>query len=406
MSELPPTPAPDAARGRGLRGVRIAGLALLGLGAVLCLLALLDPDSRTRFGFGYMVAFVFAWSIVIGSLFFVALQHATSSIWSVVLRRGAEALSSPMWALAVLFVPLFLVGVADPSSAIFPWRHPSQAMVHATHAKGAYLDPNGFLVRTILFFAIWIFFSFFFVRGSLRQDDGSAPQTTATLKRFSPLFLILFAFTVTFASFDWLMSLEPRWYSTIYGVYVFSGVTLTGLAAITLVVVGLKRRGLIAPELVRPDHLYSLGGLLFAFTCFWGYIAFSQFMLIWYGGLPEESIYYVRRMQGGWLAVSWAVVFARFFIPFGFLLSRRAKMDARKLTQISIFILLGQLLDLYWLVMPNLHGDGPSLGWQEFAPILLFVGVLLFFVGRFLRRHPLVARGDPAFEASTRFHLH
>ena len=403
---------PGSATGTAIAGAagakaRMIGLLLLVVGGILSGIAYADAGSRETFGFGYMIGFVFCWSIVLGSLFFVALQHATGSVWSVVLRRCAEALAAPMWVLAVLFIPLLLVALLEPSSTIFPWRNPTDAMAEqAKHVKGAYLDENAFVIRTVVFFAIWVLFSFFFVRGSLRQDQGGSAATTGTLRRFSPLFLILFAFTLTFASFDWLMSLEPNWFSTIYGVYTFAGVTLSGLAAITLVVVGLLRSGKIAPELVRKDHLYSLGGLLFAFTCFWGYISFSQFMLIWYGGMPEETVYYIKRIENGWLPITWAVVFARFFIPFFFLLSRKAKMDGRKLIQISIFILLGQLLDLYWLVMPNHYPDGPALGWQEVGPVLLFSGALLFFVGRFLGRHKLVATGDPGFEASRNFHLH
>ncbi|MDA1194185.1 MAG: quinol:cytochrome C oxidoreductase [Planctomycetota bacterium] len=390
------------------RKVTSIGLGLLAVGGALSAWAFFDEDLRTRFGFGYMVGFTFAWAIVLGSLFFVALQHATASVWSVVLRRVAEMLASPMLILAVLYIPLLLVALLHPDSTIFPWRNPTSEMAeHAVHVKGSYLNETGFLVRTALFFSIWIFFTWFFVRGSLNQDGGRRADITERLRKFSGPFIILFAFTATFASFDWLMSLEPNWFSTIYGVYVFGGITLSALAAITLALSALKRSGLIAPELIRKDHLYSLGGLLFAFTCFWGYIAFSQYMLIWYANMPEETIYYTKRLSNGWAGVTVALAFVRFVIPFLFLLSRQVKTDERKLGMISIFILFGQLFDLYWLVMPNSFGEaGPGFGIPELGPVLFFCGVLLVAYGRFVRRHPVVAMGDPHFEASRGFRLH
>lgn len=405
----PAAPTTDAPAGStGGSKVMTIGLVLAAIGAILSFAAWMDEGDRDRFGFAYMIGFCFVWAIVLGSLFFVALQHATSSVWSVVLRRVGEMLASPMILLAILFIPLLLTALLSPEYTIFPWQDKSNDFgQHAVHVKGTYLNETGFIVRTILFFAIWIFFTWFFVRGSLNQDGGKRADITERLRKFAGPFIILFGFTATFASFDWLMSLEPNWFSTIYGVYVFGGMTLSALAAITIGVHLLKRSGRIAPELIRGDHVYSLGGLLFAFTCFWGYIAFSQFMLIWYANMPEETVYYTKRLSHGWGYVTVALAFIRFVIPFFLLLSRQTKMDLGKLAGISAFILFGQVFDLYWLVMPNYFGEaGPGLGWQEFGPILLFSGVLLAAAGRFMRRHPVVASGDPGFEASRNFHVH
>ncbi|MDF1700634.1 MAG: quinol:cytochrome C oxidoreductase [Planctomycetota bacterium] len=408
-----PAAAPDAtppadlsATSSGGGKVTMIGGGLLAFGAILSGIAF--SQDGNRFGFGYMIGFAFVWAIVLGSLFFVALQHATSSVWSVVLRRVGEMLASPMILLAILFIPLALTALLNPETTIFPWRNPTTEMAeHAVHVKGSYLNESGFIIRTLLFFAIWIFFTWFFVSGSLKQDGGGKESLTERMRRFSPIFLILFGFTVTFASFDWLMSLEPNWFSTIYGVYVFGGMTLSALAAITIGLHLLKRNGKIAPELIRGDHVYSLGGLLFAFTCFWGYIAFSQFMLIWYANMPEETVYFTKRLDHGWGGVTVALAFIRFVIPFFMLLSRQTKMNLGRLAGISAFILFGQLVDLYWLVMPNYFGaDGPGLGYQEIGPVLLFSGVLLLAVGRFMGRHAMVASKDPGFEASKQFHLH
>ena len=402
-----PAPAADASSGAAARGSKVfmIGLGLLAVGAILTFISFQgDPH---RFGYGYIIGFCFAWVIVLGSMFFVALQHATGSVWSVVLRRVPEMFAAPMLWLAILFLPVLLTALLGEHT-IFPWQDPdNKAGQYAVYNKGTYLNETSFIVRTVLFFAIWIFFGWFFVRGSLNQDGGKRADLTDRMRKASPIFLILFGFTATFASFDWLMSLEPNWFSTIYGVYVFGGMTLSALAVMAIALFLLKRSGTIAPELIRRDHVYSLGALMFAFTCFWGYIAFSQFMLIWYANMPEETVYFVKRINNGWGGVTVALAFIRFVLPFFLLLSRQTKMDLGKLAGIGAFILFGQLFDLYWLVMPNYFGaDGPGLGYQEIGPILLFSGVLLVAAGRFMRRNPVVASGDPSFEASRQFHLH
>lgn len=403
------TPAPAPAPSSKAGTLKTIGLVLLAIGGILCAIAYLDESQRQRFGFAYMLGFVFAWSIVIGSLFFIGLQHATRSVWSVVLRRCAEMLAAPMWILGLLFVPLFAMAMLNPEHTIFAWLRSLEESGMTEYLKGEkapYLNETFFLVRTVFYFVVWIAFTYFFVRTSLKQDAGNAgARGTIRMRKFSGPFLILFGFTTTFAAFDWLMSLEPSWFSTIYGVYAFSGIVLCGLAAITLVVVTLRAKGLIAPEVVTKHHLYSLGGLMFAFTCFWAYISFSQFMLIWYANIPEETIYYIKRLENGWQPVTLAVVLFRFVLPFFLLLGRGAKMDGKRLAQVSVLILVGQVIDLYWLIMPNLYPSGPQLGWQEVAPLVMFTGVLLLAVGMFLGRHSAVASGDPLFDKSKNFRL-
>ncbi len=403
MGQADTTPSVEAAPA-GSGTLKKIGLLLIAVGAVLSVMAFLDEGDRTRFGFAYLLGFVFVWAIVLGSLFFVALQHVTNSIWSVVVRRIAEALAAPVWILALLFLPLLAFALLNKDFGIFPWMRAEHD--HVIDAKAPYLNDTFFLVRTGIFFLVWIVFAWFFVGNSVKQDgsSGDVPRTLKMRKVSGP-FIILFAFTATFASFDWIMSLEPHWFSTIYGVYVFSGMFLSALAAITLGVVGLRKSGRLPEGLITKDHLYNLGGLLFAFTCFWAYISFSQFMLIWYGNLPEETVYYVQRIENGWLPVSWGVAIVRFVIPFFMLLSRGAKVDPKRLATVSVLILFGQLVDLYWLIMPAQHGTGPSLGWQEFGPPALFTGVLLLYFALFLGKHKAVAAGDPLFEKSRNFHL-
>jgi hypothetical protein len=398
-------PTPDASRGAPL--LKLA-LPLVALGALLTILALSTETGRSRIGYGYLLGFAFVWTIVVGSLFFVALQHVTGTVWSVVLRRVAEMLAAPAWLLVLFFVPLALAFLYGRDTfPLFSWMDPD--VVHGDHlleGKAPYLNLPFFLVRAGAFFLVWVLFAGFFVRRSIQQDTGSGnPSSTRLMRKLSAPFMILFGFTVTFAAFDWVMSLEPHWFSTIFGVYVFSGMVVSSLAAITMAVVLLRGAGILPESLVRRDHIYSLGALLFAFTCFWAYIAFSQFMLIWYGNLPEETIYFIHRTEHGWMPISILLAMLRFVLPFFLLLPRDAKTSPRHLLVVSALVLLGQLVDLYWLIFPQALGGSPRLGYQEIAPTLLLAGILVLYLGLFLKRHRMVAVGDPCFERSRNFHL-
>ncbi len=399
-ADLVPAPRTSAAISRVCIGI-------VALGALLSIVALFDGDSRIRFAFGYLLGFMFIWSIVIGSLFFIGLQHVTHSIWSVVIRRTAETLASPVLLLAALFVPIIIFTSLPGAFHLFPWA--DAAIVNGDHlleAKAAYLNIPFFVIRAVVFFAAWIVFSRFYVGRSLQQDRGLAGvSASVSMRKLSAPFMLIFAVTATFASFDWLMSLNPHWFSTMFGVYVFGGMTVSTLAAITLLTVWLMRTGRIGAGLITGEHLYSLGGLLFAFTCFWGYIAFSQYMLIWYANMPEEAFYIYNRIQGRWLDISIILGLVRFVLPFLLLLSRRAKMNPRVLVGVSVIVLAGHGLDLYWLIMPELHVEVPVFGWQELGPILFCCGLMLLLLSRFIGRHSPVPVGDPLFDASRRFHL-
>jgi hypothetical protein len=379
-----------------------AAMVLAAVGVAMTVAAMFNDVGRARLGFSYLLGFAFLWSIVLGSLFFVGLQHLTRSVWSVVIRRVAEMLVASMWTLAVAFVPILLLIWFGRSIPLFSWAE----RVDISSAKAIYLNPSFFAIRAVVFFAVWIAFSRFFVNGSLRQDHGEMPESAAArLRRASSPFMPAFALTVTFAAFDWLMSLDPSWYSTIFGVYVFSGMVVASLSAITLAVISLRRQGYLGEAIVTDDHLYNLGGLIFAFVCFWAYIAFSQFMLIWYGNIPEETVYYVRRLTGGWWGVSALLVMIRFVVPFFLLLSRPAKMNPRLLVVVAVLMLFGQFVDLYWMIVPEFSAQSPVLSWTDLGPTLLLIGVLGWSISRFMQKHPMMAVGDPMFERSRLFRL-
>ena len=388
------------------------GYALTAVGLLLSGAALFAEAGR--FAHAYLLGFVFLWSIVLGCLFFVGLQHLTGAVWSVGVRRTAEMFASIMWLVALLFIPVLIFTALYEPFGLYRWVPPADG--HSViHHKQSYLNVPFFAGRAVFYFAIWIGFAVYFVRTSLRQDRAEAgPEATVAMRRRSAPFMLLFALTATFASIDWLMSLAPEWFSTVFGVYVFSGMVVTALSVITITVLLLKRTGRYGEPSgggsrgpgfpVRDDHLYSLGLLLFAFVCFWGYIALSQFMLIWYANMPEETIYYSKRMQDGWFYVGVLLAIVRFGIPFLALLSRSAKTDPGRLMWVSVLMIFGQVLDLYWLIMPERQGSTAMPGWADVGPLLLMAGLLAVFAARFLGRCAVLPMGDPKFEACRRYH--
>jgi len=381
--------------------------ALIGVGLLLSVAALPDAANRARFGYAYLWAFAFLWTVLLGSLFFVALQHLTSAVWSVVVRRVAEMMAAPMWVLGLLFLPVLGFALFPDLFPVFPWT--DVELVEGDHLlqqKRAYLNVPFFAIRAAVYLGLWMAFARYFVGKSLKQDRGEGGvEASVAMRRMAAPFTMVFAVTATLAGVDWLMSLDPHWFGTVFGVYIFSGMVVAALAAITIATVWMRRAGLLASEVVTADHLYNLGNLLFAFVCFWAYIAFSQYMLIWYANMPEETFYFVTRVQGGWMPVSVALALVRFVVPFLALLSRRSKMNPRVLLWVSVLMLAGQLLDLYWIVMPALHEGRPVLGWQEIGPPLLVIGVALWYCTRFLGRNAPLAVGDPRLDESQRYVL-
>jgi len=400
MSDLVPAPRPCTR-------LRNAALIMAVGGALLSVLAAASEANWVRLGFGYLWGFTFVWSAALGALFFVALQHLVRATWSVVVRRVAEMFAVSIWLVGLLFVPLLIYCFSHLGASLYPWLDAG----HVSHdelllGKRPYLNLPFFAVRATVFFGLWSAFAVHFTHSSLRQDVGQDNiQAAMRMRKLSAPFMLIFAFTATFASFDWLMSLEPHWSSTIFGVYVFSGMVVTALSVITIATIWLRSSGRLGSGVVGDGHLYNLGALLFAFVCFWAYIAFSQYMLIWYSNIPEESFYLVRRLEGGWLGVSVALAAVRFVVPFLALLSRGAKTNARRLVWVSGLLLVGQLLDLYWLIMPQIHTEHPALSWQELGPVLLLLGVFVLFVSHFLKRHLPVPVGDPLLEESLRFYV-
>jgi hypothetical protein len=335
-------------------GLMIAGLLLLGLGVVF---GFMRGDKLAYFFHAYLVAFCFYLSISLGGLFFVALQHAARAGWSVAVRRVGEIIAANILLMVVLFLPL-LVPILMGNTALYEWLDPQVvAADHILQAKSRYLNLPFFTARALVYFGIWCTLAWFFWRRSLEQDQTGSPDLSLRMERVSYPALILFALTVTFAAFDWLMSLTPHWFSTIFGVYYFSGCAVGFLAAVILVLFVLQRLGLLVSS-VNVEHYHELGKLLFAFIVFWGYIAFSQYMLIWYANVPEETAWYLPRQKHSWAAVSLILIFGHLFLPFLGLLSRSAKRNPAILAGWAAWILVMHWLDLQYVVMPHIITDG------------------------------------------------
>lgn len=375
------------------------GVTVLGL---LGVIATWFSDVQ-RFGANWMLWSIGLLSVALGALFIVVLEHLTRAQWSIVLRRVPERIAGILPALVILFAIGAWIGI---SQGVFGWATDGfQELLHSDphmHGKAVWYSTPFFIGRMVVLFLVWLAAWRIFSGGSIKQDTTKDPRFSLFAKRFAAPFMWLFAISVTVVAVDWLMGMSPKWYSTIFGVYAFSGVFLSGLAATTLGILALKRQGRLTE--VRGDHLYSLGGFMFAFTVFWAYIAFSQFLLIWYANLPEETFWFNLRLEGGWRYITYLLTVLRFLLPFALLLSREVKMNAGRLASVAILILAGQALDLYWIIFPEL-GQGVMLGWQELAFALFFSGLGVLLVQLNMNKGQDLPVGDPNLEAGLNYHL-
>lgn len=379
------------------KSVSLLGWGLLALGALLIIISFFV--DRTRSSFNILVSFMFLLSIGLGSLFLVALEYVAGAVWSTPIRRVSEFLSTILFIIPLLAVPLYF-----SMHEVFHWSHTEIVRNDpALVSKSPYLNVPFFIVRTLVCFAIWLLFYLLIVRNSEKQDQLKDQTITTRNIRSSAVFMPVFAITITLAAVDWMMSLEPHWFSTIFGVYYFAGTILAALASTTIAVVLLMRRGYFSA--LTGDHLYSLGALLFAFINFWAYIAFSQYLLIWYANLPEETTWFLLRWQGSWKIVSITLIVIHFIVPYFGLLSQPSKMNPGRLLFMSVWILFAHLFDLYWLIMPTFSRSGVVLGWMEFAFPIAAVGIVIIFFTVKAKNTNIIPIGDPKLQRGLDFRL-
>lgn len=362
------------------------------LGVVACLVGA-QSEPVAAFA-SYHAAYMLYLALALGSLAFVLIHHVTGARWGVVVRRIAEAIASTLPLFVILFVPILL-----GKGHLFSWMRPEViATDHLVQEKAGYLNTPFFLIRAFAYFAIWTFFSVYLARLSLKQDEGKGEALLAKMRKSTAPAILLFALSLTFAAFDWLMSVSPHWFSTMFGVYYFAGAFQAALALIILVTLAIQKAGLLR-GIVTVEHHHDLGKFLFAFTVFYAYIAFCQYFLIWYANIPEETFWFLERWEGGWSGTALAMIFTTFVIPFLLLLAREPKRRAGTLIAASVIVLLGRAIEMYWLVMPSLK-VGPTMPWTTLAATVGVGGLFLGTIAWRLGKGPLVPIGDPYLRTS------
>ncbi|MFN3821370.1 MAG: hypothetical protein ACK4OO_03470, partial [bacterium] len=379
-------------------------------GVFFIALTLLSGDIK-GFSYSYLVAFIFWYTLSWGALVFLLIHHLTGSVWSIVIRRLWENIAGtiPIWAL--FFIPILIL-----NSFIYPWTDPD-VVSHSPLLvkKSSYLNMPFFAIRGIIYWIILIFITIRMRKLPLTQDLTPHSVGRRDFVKIAAPGTILYAVVVTFAAFDWVMSVEPEWYSTIYGVYLAMGGCVASLAAMIGVIEFLRKRkvfhGILgeAESIHQPitvEHYHDLGKLLFTFIILWAYMVFSQYFLIWYANIPEETAFYRHRWVGSWRWVSLMIVFGHFVLPFFVLISQPAKRNRVVLLSVSLGILFFHYVDLYWNVLPVLDKEGLKFRWSDLGTMLLLGGMFCLRQSRFVARSPLIPIGDPQLLASVKHRQH
>lgn len=358
--------------------------------------------DRTQFFHSYITAFVYVLALPLGALGLMMINHVTRGAWGVVVRRVLEASSRTLPVLVVLFLPL-LAGMQD----VFKWSDPAVVAKDAIVAgKVGYLNVPFFLARAALYFAVWIGLATVLSVLSRRQDAHADPHYAQQMQNVSAGGIVIFMITLTFASFDWIMSLDPHWFSSIYGVYYAGGAALGALAFTVLMALWLSAREPMS-EVFRPSHFHDWGKLMLAFTMLWAYFSVSQLIIIWSGNLPEEVPWYIVRTSGMYKYFAQAIMVLHFFVPFALLLSTDIKRDRRRLALVAVWLLVMRWIDLYWQSAPSFNLYDPSkasLHWLDATLVLGMGGLWLGFFCMQLASRPLIPRNEPFLREALAHH--
>lgn len=346
----------------------------------------------------YLVSFFFFSCLGLGGMFFIAFNHAAHAGWSAGIRRYAEAMTS--------FLPAMLVGgvfLVFGLDHLYPWTNLDNSIA-LTGGKAVYLTKGFFIARVIAFAVGCLIFRKIMVGNSIKQDANGSQELSHKNSAWSVGFIAFFAIFFTMFAVDLLMSLLPQWYSTIWGIYGLAGMLQAFFAVLLLIIIFMRRAGFVKGY-ATVEHQHDVAKFMKGFTVFWAYIAFSQFMLIWYANIPEETEFYIMRALNGWMPISFALLIFRFIVPFLALLPRAAKRNENHVIAVSILILAMQYLDIYWLVYPNFFDGHPTFGFYEVGIFAGFAGVFLLLLMRFFTRHSLVAIKDPRMHESLGHHV-
>lgn len=375
------------------KGVKTLYTVCIFLGILTLALGLLGgkgEGSSARIWHSYLTSYFYFTNFALGGLFWAAVNNVANAGWSVNVRRIGESLTA--------FFPFVLGGAVVlllGSKNLYVWLdHHHVEQDYLLQAKHAYLNGPFFSIRLFSFIFLWMAFASAIVGNSLKQDVSGDSKLTLKNVPLSVAFVALFALSYSFFSVDLLMSLQPHWYSTIWGVYNFAGMFQSTMAVMILLCLFCMKNGWVR-GLINENHVHDLAKYMKAFTIFYAYIGFSQFLLIWYANLPEETIFYLNRSQGGWMAMSFSLLIFKFAVPFLLLLPRWAKRTPSHLIMVSILILIMQYVDIHWMVYPNLDNSRVLFGWQEIGMFLGFLGLFVLSVTRFLEKNNLIPVKDP-----------
>jgi hypothetical protein len=382
--------APESVSRLQSGGIVVGGVALL----VAIFGAMKSPAD---FYHSYIFSYMLILGLTVGSLGLLMLQHLTGGIWGIVIRRPLEAASRNLWLMLILFVPIvmgmkYLYSGNENETG---WLNAPKEGEHAlTSWQQGYLTPGGFLTRAVIYFVIWIGLMLVFNNWSKQQDQESSGEgLKQRLKTLAAPGVILYILAMTFAAIDWVMSLSPRWASTIYGFLFVAGQAISAMALMIAVIVLLAGSDPFR-EIIKKRHLHDLAKLLFAFNMLWAYFAFSQLLIIWSGNQPEEITFYRSRLNGQWGVVAVIVLLFSFAIPFLLLLSRDVKRTASVVSKIAVWMIFMRLVDLYWMTRPEFTLRAVPT-WLDIVVPIALIGLWLGFFAMNLKQRPLLPLGDP-----------
>lgn len=357
--------------------------------------------NSEQFFFSYLISFLFFTSISLASLILIMIHHITRSSWGVVMRRIPESFASNIWIWAFFIIPV-LLGMGT----LYHWAH-ADAVAHdpLLSEKTGYLNVPFFVIRQLIYFSIWGYLGHRLHKVSVEMDETNDWGLTELLKKLSGPGILIFGLTVAFASFDWLMSIDPHWFSTMFGVYFFAMSFQALFPILILMVFWMHKKGILE-NTIQKSHIFDLGAWFFGFTVFYAYIAFSQFLLIYYANIPEETIWFYDRLEGSWAYISYGLIICRFAIPFIVLMNRDMKHNTKILMFVSFLVIFMHIAEIYWIIMPTLHHHGIALSWLDFATLIGLGGIFMGLFFQRFKKHKLVPVNDPKLAESLHKEYH
>jgi hypothetical protein len=393
-SDVVPVPEGEYVEANRFPGLSLL-LAVVGLVSLgLCVVGAFV--NRHQFSFSWLFAFAFYFTILAGCFFWIIVHHVTDAEWSVVVRRQLENLAMLIPVMAFFFIPVLIF-----RHHLYEWMNVAPGHDPILDSKRAYLNWHFFLVRAIFYFVFFTGAAFLLRRFSVRQDRDGNPAFTLKMRKTAFIGLPLFALSLTFGAYDWLLGLDYHWFSTMWGVYIFAGAAGSSMSLLVLVITALRSAGYLKDTVTR-EHYHIMGKWMLSFTVFWAYIGFSQYMLIWYANMPEETEYFIRRNTESWNSLSLFLVIGRFFVPFALLLLRSPKRKVQHLCLIAGWIVFMQAVDIYIVILPALHGVGLHVSIWDLASLVGIGATLGFCYLRILGKTSLFPNRDPRLLESLR----